>query len=288
MSRKQTQIQNKKLVFLTTLFTTFVVGSGLIFYSPSNTLKVFAVDVVNSATVAGPTQDPTPANNTSSVTNPITYVSDLGVTIDDTLTNTTPNTQSTYTVTIKNNGPSTVTSLKLNSALPSQLQNPVVTTSAGTFDGATGNISGITLASGQSMTVTIKADVKPSATGTISYPVTVEVPAGVTDPTPANNTATDTTNITAVADLSLAKVLTSSALVSGANADYTLTVTNNGPSDSAGPITITDTLPAGLTYVSAAGTGWTCNAAAQVVTCTNPSNLANQATSAVIMTVKVD
>ncbi len=43
---------------------------------------------------------------------------------------------------------------------------------------------------------------------------------------------------------------------------YTLTVSNVGTGallDDPGPITVVDTLPAGLNYVSATGTGWTCS-----------------------------
>jgi uncharacterized repeat protein (TIGR01451 family) len=47
-----------------------------------------------------------------------------------------------------------------------------------------------------------------------------------------------------------------------ANATYTVTVTNQatatGPTN--GKVTVTDTIPAGLTLVSMAGTGWTCAA----------------------------
>ena len=138
------------------------------------------------------------------------------------------------------------------------------------------------------MTVTVQSTVKPEATGTISYPVSVNVPTGVTDPNTANNAATpDQTIITPVSDLSLTKVLTSPALVSGSNADYTLTVSNAGPSEAAGPITITDTLPSELTYVSSNGNGWTCSAALQVVTCTNSSAIANSANSSLVITVAV-
>ena len=37
---------------------------------------------------------------------------------------------------------------------------------------------------------------------------------------------------------------------------------------------MTDALPAGLTYVSATGMGWTCNAVSNTVTCTYTANLA--------------
>ncbi len=54
----------------------------------------------------------------------------------------------------------------------------------------------------------------------------------------------------------------------GVNGVYTLTVQNVGSATLAGLITVTDPVPAGLTVVSATGTGWTCGVAGQDVTCT--------------------
>lgn len=53
------------------------------------------------------------------------------------------------------------------------------------------------------------------------------------------------------------------------NNDYSIVVTNRGPSQEVNTITVTDTLPAGLTFVSGSGPGWACAAAGQTVTCTN-------------------
>jgi len=61
----------------------------------------------------------------------------------------------------------------------------------------------------------------------------------------------------------------SAGFTSGNNATYTLTVDNNGPQSAAGPHTVTNTLAAGLNFVSATGTGsWVCSNSGQVVTCT--------------------
>lgn len=84
-----------------------------------------------------------------------------------------------------------------------------------------------------------------------------------------------------VADLSITKV-SASSFTKGANISYTMSVKNNGPNAEAGPITVTDTLPAGLTLVSAAGTGWSCVATGQAVTCTNSSPLANNASASTL------
>ena len=74
------------------------------------------------------------------------------------------------------------------------------------------------------------------------------------------------------ADLTLTKTHVGD-FTAGVNGNYTLTVGNNGPEDDAIGVTVTDTLPAGLTYVGFAGTDWSCSAAGQDVTCTHPGPL---------------
>ncbi|MFK7887836.1 MAG: hypothetical protein AB8G16_13330 [Gammaproteobacteria bacterium] len=74
------------------------------------------------------------------------------------------------------------------------------------------------------------------------------------------------------ADLAVAKTHTGD-FVARQNNDYRIVVSNQGPSDEANTVTVTDTLPAGLTYVSGGGAGWTCAAAGQTVTCTNSTPL---------------
>ena len=90
------------------------------------------------------------------------------------------------------------------------------------------------------------------------------------DPNPANNTATATTTVAAVADLAITKT-GPATVVAGANVSYSLVVQNIGPSDAA-TLRVGDTLPAGVTFVSATGTGWACTNTGNVsVTCTRPT-----------------
>jgi len=92
---------------------------------------------------------------------------------------------------------------------------------------------------------------------------------------------------TPVSDLGISKTATSSFNV-GSNATYQLSVNNAGPNIEPGNIVVTDTLPAGLTFVSATGTGWSCGAVSQTVTCTRSGSLAVGATAAPItLTVAV-
>ena len=60
-------------------------------------------------------------------------------------------------------------------------------------------------------------------------------------------------------------------------ASFTVTVNNTGPGSTgdptlgSDPMTVTDTLNSAFTYANYSGTGWSCSASAQTVTCTNDS-----------------
>jgi uncharacterized repeat protein (TIGR01451 family) len=71
----------------------------------------------------------------------------------------------------------------------------------------------------------------------------------------------------------------------GTNGVYTLTVKNNGGVAVGGTTTVTDTLPAGLSYVSATGPNWSCSAAGQVVTCTTNDIIPAGSTTSIMLTV---
>ncbi|MBC7983956.1 MAG: DUF11 domain-containing protein [Candidatus Obscuribacterales bacterium] len=76
-----------------------------------------------------------------------------------------------------------------------------------------------------------------------------------------------------IVDLTIAKSHVGNFAV-GTNGVYSITVSNlagSQPTDF--PITVTDTLPTGLSYVSGTGTGWSCGATGQVVTCTHPGSV---------------
>jgi len=79
----------------------------------------------------------------------------------------------------------------------------------------------------------------------------------VTDPTPGNNSATDTDTLTASADVQVTKADSPDPVIAGNNITYTITVTNNGPSD-AQTLSLSDAVPANTTLVSVTTpSGWT-------------------------------
>jgi uncharacterized repeat protein (TIGR01451 family) len=75
------------------------------------------------------------------------------------------------------------------------------------------------------------------------------------------------TNFAVSTDLSITKSTSAPTAFGGNPITYTLAVSNAGPSP-ANTVSVSDTLPTGSTFVSATGTGWTCNNVAGVVTCT--------------------
>ena len=86
-------------------------------------------------------------------------------------------------------------------------------------------------------------------------------PPGVPPPVPVPGTCAITAS-----DLFLVKRHTDTFAV-GVPSTYSIALFNQGVASS-GAITVTDTLPTGLTFVSAVGTTWSCSAVGQVVTCT--------------------
>jgi len=148
-------------------------------------------------------------------------------------------------------------------------------------------ISNGPLAPGSTSTITLTVTFSPSAIPGGANVVTVTT---MGDSQQGNNSHSDPTTVvpaTVAPDLSLTKTHTGNFAV-GVQGVYVLTVSNAagaGPTTDA--ITVTDTLPAGLSYVSGTGDGWTCSANGQEVTCTNPGPLAAGASSSVTLTVGV-
>ena len=132
--------------------------------------------------------------------------------------------------------------------------------------------------------ITLVVSVGPQA-----YPSAENVATVATETpevTTRNNSATDVVEVPPLVDLAVTKTHTGDLTV-GQQGTYTLTVSNNGPTADPGPQTLTDTLPAGLTYVSAQGAGWVCTATGQEVVCTRDAELPVDGSSEVTLTVSV-
>ena len=184
-----------------------------------------------------------------------------------------------YTITVNNSGRAATTGqVTVTDKLPTGL-----TPTAASGDGWTTSISGQTVTATRSDALAKGANY-PRLTVTVS--VGTDAPADVTntasvsgggEANTANDSASDPTVITQVADLTVSSSHAGS-FQQGDSADhYTIAVSNSGPGPTSGPVTVTDTLPAGLTPTAASGAGWTTSISGQTVTATRSDVLANGA-----------
>ena len=214
--------------------------------------------IANTANVAAPAgvTDPTPGNNSATDSDTVNLVADLSITKTDGVPTVTPGTSTTYTIVVNNNGPSSVTGATVSDILPASVGSDTFTAvgsggASGFTAGGSGNINDtVNLPVGATITYTLVANIASSATGTLVNTATVSAPGGVTDPTPGNNSATDSDTLTPQVTLAVVKTDGSASYTPGGTATYTVTITDTGASD-AEDVTVTDALPAGVTLTAA-------------------------------------
>src|SRR5438552_594170 len=224
--------------------------------------------LTNTATVTAPAgaTDTNPGNNSATDSDPLTAVApvaDLAITKTDGVTSVNAGGATIYTVVVSNAGPSSANGAVFTDPAVANLNATGVTCGSASGGAACPTVPNTTVAlmqgagiviptlpSGGSVTFTVNATVASGATGTIANTANIAAPAGVTDPNPGNNSATDTDTVVVVANLALAKTDGSTTYTPGGTATYSITATNSGPSNAIN-VTITDNLPSGLTLTAA-------------------------------------
>ncbi|HLX64913.1 MAG TPA: PKD domain-containing protein [Planctomycetota bacterium] len=213
-------------------------------------------NLANTSTISTATPDGNAANNSSTDTDTPNPQADLQITKTDGVVSAVPGTPVTYTIVVTNAGPSDVIGASVADVFLAALTSPTFTAvQSGGATGFSANGSGnindtVNMPKGSTITYTATATIDPSATGSVSNTATVTPPAGVTDPTPGNNSATDTDSLLPQTDLALAKSASTLTPILGQTITYTITLTNNGPANATNAV-VSDPLPAGLTFVSA-------------------------------------
>lgn len=218
-------------------------------------VEVTADDVaqVNDvATVSSPTPDPDTSNNQATGKVIFTGSADLEVAKVGP-PSAVAGTQLQYTITVTNNGPSTALGVVATDRLPAGVSFVSVATTVGSCTYGQPTARDLTcnlgnLASGATVTITVTALVAPDVPpGTLLVNEAV-VSSSTADPDNANNRVSVTTSVTASADLSVTKTDSPDPVVAGSLLTYTITASNAGPS-TAHAVLLTDTIPAGTTYV---------------------------------------
>ena len=205
-----------------------------------------------------------------------------------------------YTVTVTNQGTPDVdaTGVVLTDELPLEFQVILVTPSQGTCSPLVGQVLTCalgTIASGNDATITLTGTVDPntadgSTLSNTAYVTSVEGNNGNTGgETPDDNDderAVEDTLVGRMIDVAITKTVNDTSPNETDLITYTLNVTNNGPSQ-ATDVTVTDTIPAGLTFVRFVPTTLPCTFAAGTLTCTFPTLNAGQ-TSVIGIEATVD
>lgn len=213
---------------------------------------------------------------TTSTSHNVTYTNaDLSITKDDGAAAYVPGGSLTYSIVVSNVGNGDILG-----ATVSDLKLAEITSWVWTCSGASGGASGcdgaplsaadfsdtVNLPAGSSITYSVTANIASSAAGNLTNTATISQPAGVIEPTPGNNTASDTDTQNSQADLSIAKDDGLTVISAGQIITYTVVVGNNGPSDAPASV-VSDAIPPQITQWTWACSGATggasgCNGAA--------------------------
>jgi uncharacterized repeat protein (TIGR01451 family) len=201
-----------------------------------------------------------------------------------------------YTLTITNTGPNDAAAVDLTDTLPAgvtfvsieQNSGPTATITTPAI-GASGTVTAelATLANAASATFTLTVNVAAPFTGDIDNTATVS--SDTDDPDQTDNSATARTQVAPLADVAVTKTGPANS-APGSNVTYTIAVMNNGPNDATN-VTLSDSLPADVTFVSSEQTSGpaptTLDLGSDPGTATW-ATLASGATATFTLTVNVD
>ncbi len=258
--------------------------------------------IANSMTVSSPDgniADGNPGNDTTTYSVEGSFgtdAADISVNKSAGLASVAAGDVQTFEIEVVNAGPQPSTGITLTDDLTSLINNSVGATGAGlvSVSQSAGAASGLSCATastgGRSRRLTCTIASLPVCTAGADCPVvTVEIRPGgnagtrtnsadaisndVADPNLGNNSASAGFDVEPRADLTVTKVDSPDPAVAGQNLTYVLTLRNvaNGLS-SAANVTVTDTLPDDVTFVSASPSSGGCSTAPAAGSTTAPGN----------------
>lgn len=238
--------------------------------------------IANTVRVSSEVVDRNDTNDAAREETTVLPVTDLSITGSDAPDPILAGQTLTYTLSVRNDGPSNASGVTLTDILPPSASYQSAVASQGTcFQIPIGTVTcGLgNIAAGGTATVTIR--VTPSNGGTITNQASVN--GAETDLSTGNNMASQATVVNTLADLSITQTDSPDPVVVGKTLTYTLSVRNSGPTRAAN-VRVTDTLPATVTYQSATASQGSCARSGQLVTC-NLGTMASGGTATVRIVV---
>jgi len=198
----------------------------------------------------------------------------------------------TYSTSVLNGTNDTANNVVLTLPLPASTTivasklDPSCSHDGGTPGTVTCNLGNITGDGLGNPVITINTTIKTTAATGNTIAVTANVSSDSPDSNSTNNSATQNTTIDDGADLTATLTDAADPVIAGGHVSYTVTIDNLGPNN-ASAITVTNTLPSDVTFVSASGSGWSCSNAGQTVTCTRASLNSGVTAPALTITAQV-
>ncbi len=243
-------------------------------YSAIGTVDSAATgQLINTVTVTMPALTTNLGDTSATDIDLLTPVANLAVDKTDGVSEAVPGTATVYLITVSNTGPSDAPGSAVTDTLPAAIL-AASWTCQGHLGGAcagsgSGGLAGelVSLPAASDAVFALAATIDPAATGTLDNTATVAAAVGVSDPVATDNASTDSDLLVPAADLALVKTVSEDLVEIGDPMQFTLVVTNNGPSVATG-ITVIDLLPGDMAVTGAAGAGWLCTPATSSVTCT--------------------
>ncbi len=237
--------------------------------------------------------DSNTSNNNATGQTVVTTAPELGVSQVASSNPVDTNASLTYTILVSNNGSATANTVRFTDTLPVgvtlvSFDNVAAGWTCNPFAPDKVVCTRGSLATGTPSMITIGVTA-PAAEGVITNTVTVS--NAIADPNPANNTTNLETTVVAAppgpteTDLAVTQSDTPDPVGMNDLFSYMIQVTNNGPALTTS-VKVTDTLPAGTTYISSWGTDWTCAPSGGAVVCTLGVPLGVGAVSDVMVTLR--
>ena len=189
-----------------------------------------------------------------------------------------------FTLTVTNNGPSDATGVTVEDVLPANLtfvsaDDPCVEAS-GTVTCAIGD-----LAAGDSVELSLRVEVDPDETVEVSNTATVD--STTPDSNQANDESTATKPVGVQANVVVEKSAPAAPVLQNTSFDYVIQVSNAGVS-AATDVTVSDPLPAGVTYEDVTTDTGTCENASGTIECELGTLEPNQVAEIAVTVLAVD
>jgi uncharacterized repeat protein (TIGR01451 family) len=243
--------------------------------------------ITATPSVSSSSRDPYLPNNTASVSATVVAAGsgDLAITLANSPNPLSPGENYTYTAVATNNGPSASPNVTVTIPLPVGTTNfqsltnvPAGWSCLTPAVGSGGNITCTiaSLAAGATATFSPVIQVNNGTTSGTALSSTASIGTTGVDSIAANNTSTATNLVTARTNADMAIVKTDSPDPVGqySRVTYRLTATNNGPAIATN-VTVTDTLPASMLYISASPSIGSCAGTTTIICSLGTLNVGN-------------